>query len=221
MHRAVRIVPLQRNRARTRDAASGTLASAVPVHRLRPFHDLLAVYTDRDGVTVNDDGFGEPLIVFRRRLIEDVDDVVEAAGTDAIGVRVVHLDFEALRRKAAGCALVPADLLKLGEDVNAAVRAGARHDVDSQLEVAEAVIAEPTVIVKVARLPFGDDRAVRDCERLRRSAHLPAGEILAVEKTCESGFDRRALQREHDDDAREFADEGHGWPFFYVDRPAA
>ena len=106
------IVRLQGDRAGAGDLSARSFASAIPVGGLRPAHDLLVVHLDRNRVALDDDVLGEPLVVFRRGLLE-VDDVIEAAGSDVIGVRVVDLDFEALRRKATRGSFVAANLLIL------------------------------------------------------------------------------------------------------------
>src|SRR5258705_7974184 len=79
MNRAVGIVRLQRDRAGSSDAAARPLTAAIPVGRLCPPYGLLTVDIHGDGVALDDDVFGEPLVVFRRRRIEDVLHVVEAA----------------------------------------------------------------------------------------------------------------------------------------------
>ena len=58
-------------------------------------------------------------------------------------------------------------VLELGEHVDAAVRVGARHHVHLQLEVAEGVVHERAVVVRVAGGALGDDRAILDLEGLR------------------------------------------------------
>src|SRR4029453_418587 len=63
IHSAVRIVTLKGDRSRTGDSAAPAFASAIPIRRLRPSHDLVAVHVDRDGLAVYDDVLREPLVV--------------------------------------------------------------------------------------------------------------------------------------------------------------
>src|SRR4051795_9695580 len=87
-----------------------------------------------------------------------------------------------------GCPFVAADILVLGEDVDAAVRAGARHDVDLQFEIPEAVVSKWTVVVRMAGRAICNDGSVLDGEGLCRSGNLPAREVLAVEQAREAWF---------------------------------
>src|SRR5215510_13014504 len=112
--------------------------------------------------------------------------MIEAPGPDAIGVRVVHLDLEALRREASGGANSPAGFLVLGQHVDTAIRSPARHDVDLELEVAETVVLNAADVVGMTRRAVGNDGAISDCKRLRRSSNLPAAEVLAVEQAREA-----------------------------------
>src|SRR6185295_2224828 len=87
-----------------------------------------------------------------------------------------------------------------GEDIDAAVRSLASHDVHLQLEVAEAVVLEGAVVVAMARSASGDDGAVLNREGFGRPRDFPAAEILAVEEGGESGLDRGSRERQADAD---------------------
>src|SRR4029453_13177109 len=112
--------------------------------------------------------------------------VIQAPGPDAIGVRVVHLNLEALRREAAGGAKVLTGFLVLRQNVDAAIGSPTRHDVDLELEVAEAMVLNAADVIGMTRLAVGDDGAIADGKRLGGSGDLPAGEVLAVEEAREA-----------------------------------
>ena len=135
--------------------------------------------------------------------------MIQAARPDPIGVRVVHLDLEAFGREPPRGADVATFLLILGQYVDAAVRAGARHDVHLQLEVAEAVVTEGAVVVAVACRALGDDGALLDGEGFGRPSNLPASEVAAVEQGCESRLDdQRSDLRSGSEDRQKETDDG-------------
>src|SRR5881397_484395 len=104
-----------------------------------------------------------------------------------------------------------ADLLKLGQHVDAAIRTGARHYVHFQLEISEAVVAKAAVIVTVARRAIGDDGPVLEREGRSRTADLPACEVLAVEQTGPAGLVLSKANRSVlSEDGRTPDDCGHG-----------
>src|SRR5438034_4386660 len=211
VHRAVRVVGLKRDRPGPDDLAAGAFGPSGPVRRLCPLHHLFAVHMDADGVALDDDVLGEPLVVLRRRLVGNVAHVIQAAGSDPVGVRVVHLYLKAFRREVSGGADSAADLLKLGQHVDAAIRTGARHYVHFQLEISEAVVAKAAVIITVARRAIGDDGPVLEREGRSRTADLPACEVLAVEQTGPAGLVLSKANRSVlSEDGRTPDDCGHG-----------
>src|ERR671936_480659 len=85
-HRAFRIVSLKRDRAGSGDSAARPLATPVPVRGLRPLHDLFVVHLYDDRVAFDSNRLGEPLIVPGRRVVEYVDYMIKAAGSDTVSV---------------------------------------------------------------------------------------------------------------------------------------
>src|SRR5258706_10164072 len=153
---AVQIVRLERDRAGA-DLPAGRVVSAGPFGWLRPPDDLLPLQRDRDRVSLTLDLHRDPLVVFSRN-VRQIDDVIEAAGADAIAVAVIDLDFEALPRKSLR--------LEFGHDVDAAVRPIAREDVEPQIEILERMVADRAVVEEGRRLAHGvgDDGPVLDFE---------------------------------------------------------
>jgi hypothetical protein len=72
--------------------------------------------------------------------------VVETAGSRAAGA-VVNLDLEPFDGNRPDARSLPPTCSNSREDIHAAVRSCTGHDVNPQLEVAEAVIARRSVVL--------------------------------------------------------------------------
>ena len=179
-------VPLDRTRA-------GHVGRPLDALRLRVVDQRLAVHRRRHALALHDDLHREPLVVLGRGLAY-VLDRVEAGGPLRVGVRVVDLDFVALRR--------PAAFLVGGVEIDAGVRARRRHDVGLELEVLEVVVADRADVVEVRARPVDDDGAVGDREGRGVLADLPAVERLAVEERDPPGALLRGQRSAGDRDER-------------------
>ena len=128
-HHAARVVSLQRDRADVKLAQREVLPSTVrqrletvPVVRLHPVGDQVAINVYLDAVAANDYMLLEPHVVLGRghQIVQDAIEPARLAGVPS--ECVVDLDFETLQR--------PAILLVVGMEVNPAVGVFLREDVD-------------------------------------------------------------------------------------------
>src|SRR6266481_3632380 len=155
--------------------AARTLAASIPIRWLRPTHNFFTVQFDGHGVVLYQDVFGKPLAVLNDVLDvigPDVLHVIKAAGLHGIAVGVVHLYLKTLAWETA--------VLKLGMEVDAAVRVRSGQDIYHEFEVLEVVVVDGSIVERVRYLAVGDQRAVLDLERVLISAYFPAGKIFSV-----------------------------------------
>lgn len=163
------------------DDAAGVALRSLPVFGLGPIADLLAVHEDLHVLALDDDVFGEPLVILEGFFV--VLHVVDAAGFLPVAVGVVDLDFKTF--------VGPVGFLVGGVEVDAAIGDGLGHAIDLKFKVLEGrrFAFEGTGEVEVRALAIGNDGAVLDLPGIFVFLGLgPAGEVLPVEESLEALF---------------------------------
>jgi len=149
IHGAVGVVRLQGDGS-SPDPAVWKICGTLPIGRLRPLRDRLAVDFYSHAHALNEDTFREPLVVFGHGRADVCYFVQTARKARVTRVSVVHLRFKSLAR--------PALLLKLCMEIDAAVGLRTRLHIHSQFEVFEQVILKVAHVEAVASGAVGHDR---------------------------------------------------------------
>jgi hypothetical protein len=140
--------------------------------------DALSIDDECDATVLDDDFLSPPFAVLGGGAT-DVDQSVEAAGFDPVGVGVIDLGLEAVFRPAAG--------LVAGVEIDAAVGSGFGHDFDFEVEVFEWL--QVSLVKQVASGSEGDERTILDLPRIGvLLGFRPSVEGLAVHERNEAFF---------------------------------
>ena len=161
------------------EGAARQLSGACHPLRLDELEERFPVHEHGDGLALDHDLLGEPLVVGRRR-DKVLHDVVDAAGPHRVPLRVVDLHLIALCR--------PALRLECRVEEDARVGIGLRQHVGLEVEILELgrLRGIGPHVEEMAPRALADDLPVDHLPAGRVLIHLPACQTLAIEQRLES-----------------------------------